>query len=50
MDGLISRGVYNWNNVFIGKWMGLYPGGFISGIMYSLENGWAYIQGGLYLK
>ena len=30
--------------------MGLYPGGFISEIMYSLENGWAYIQGGLYLE
>ena len=26
--------------------MGLYPGGLISGIMYSFENGWAYIWGG----
>ena len=23
----------------------LYPGGLISGIIYSLANGWAYIQG-----
>ena len=27
--------------------MGLYPGGLISGIIYSFENGWAYIRGGL---
>ena len=26
---------------------GLYPGGLISGIIYSFENGWAYIRGGL---
>ena len=26
---------------------GLYPGGLISGIIYSFQNGWAYIQGGL---
>ena len=26
---------------------GLYPGGLISGITYSFENGWAYICGGL---
>ena len=25
----------------------LYPGGLISGIIYSLANGWAYIRGGL---
>ena len=25
---------------------GLYPGGFISGIISSLANGWAYIRGG----
>ena len=25
--------------------MGLYPGGRISGIIYSLANGWAYIRG-----
>ena len=24
---------------------GLYPGGLISGIIYSLANGWAYIRG-----
>ena len=29
--------------------MGLYPGGLISSIIYSFENGWAYIQGGLKL-
>ena len=28
-----------------GEGGGLYPGGFISGIIYSLENGWAYIRG-----
>ena len=27
--------------------MGLYAGGLISGIIYSFENGWAYIRGGL---
>ena len=27
--------------------MGLYPGGLISRIIYSFENGWAYIWGGL---
>ena len=26
---------------------GLYPGELISGIIYSFENGWAYIRGGL---
>ena len=26
---------------------GLYPGRLISGIIYSFENGWAYIRGGL---
>ena len=26
---------------------GLYPGGLISRIIYSLANGWAYIRGGL---
>ena len=36
VDGLINRG-------------GLYPGGLISGILYSFENGWAYIRGGLKL-
>ena len=25
---------------------GLYPGGLISRIIYSFENGWAYIRGG----
>ena len=30
--------------------MGLYPGGVISGIMYSLEKKWADIQVGLYLE
>ena len=25
----------------------MYPGGFISGIIYLFENGWAYIRGGL---
>ena len=33
LDGLISRG---------GR---LYPGGFVSGIIYSLANGWVYIRG-----
>ena len=27
--------------------MGFYPGGLKSGIIYSFENGWAYIRGGL---
>ena len=27
--------------------MGLYPGGLLSRIIYSFENGWAYIRGGL---
>ena len=27
--------------------MDLYPGGLISEIIYSFENGWAYIGGGL---
>ena len=26
--------------------MGLYPGGLVSGMIYSFENGWAYIWGG----
>ena len=30
--------------------MGLYPGGLISGMIYSFENGWAYIGGGGGLK
>ena len=34
LDGLINRGG------------GLYPGGLISGIIYSLANGWPYIWGG----
>ena len=30
------------------QYMGLYPGGLISGIIYSFENGWAYnYPGGL---
>ena len=33
VDGLINRGG------------SLYPGGLISGIIYSLANGWAYIRG-----
>ena len=28
---LISRWAYIWNNIFIGKWMGLYPGGLKTG-------------------
>ena len=32
VDGLIN-----------GRGGGLYPGGLISGIIYSFENGWAYI-------
>ena len=38
-----SRWAYKWG----GGGGGLYPGGFISGIIYSFENGWAYIRGGL---
>ena len=34
VDGLIKGGG------------GLYPGGLISRIIYSFENGWAYIRGG----
>ena len=34
VDGLINGG------------RGLYPGGLIPGIIYSFENGWAYIRGG----
>ena len=34
VDGLINGG-------------GLYPGGLRSGIIYSFENGWTYIRGGL---
>ena len=34
VDGLINEGEG-----------GLYPGGLISRIIYSLENRWAYIQG-----
>ena len=34
VDGLINGG---------GRGL-LYPGGLISGIVYSLPNGWAYIQ------
>ena len=37
LDGLIRGGGEG----------GLYPGGLISGIIYSLANGWAYIRGGL---
>ena len=36
-DGLINEGGGG----------GLYPGGLISRIIYSLAKGWAYIQGGL---
>ena len=32
-------------NTFL-QFMGLYPGGLISGIIYSFENGWAYTRGG----
>ena len=32
-----------------GRGGGLYPGGLISEIIYSLEDGWAYIRGGLKL-
>ena len=35
VDGLISRAGGG----------GLYPGGLISGIIYSLANGWTYIRG-----
>ena len=27
VDGLISRWAYIQNKIFVGKWMGLYPGG-----------------------
>ena len=37
VDGLINGGGGG----------GLYPGGLISGIIYSFENGWTYIRGGL---
>ena len=40
VDGLINDGGG-------GKGGGLYLGGLISRILYSLANGWAYIRGGL---
>ena len=42
MDGLISGGAYIRNNIFVWKWMGLYPGGLKSGIL--RYNRYLYLQ------
>ena len=35
--------IFGWTYIRVG----LYPGGLISAIIYSLANGWVYIRGGL---
>ena len=42
-----SNNLYNVAGLINGGGGSLYPGGLISGVIYSLANGWAYIQGRL---
>ena len=50
LQAFTVHGLINGGGGLISGWacirVGLYPGGLISGIIYSFENGWAYIRGG----